>query len=182
VDPKDEAQLRTRGSLVRRARPAWHRTAVTATAAGVVLVGIAAYTTDTYATQKTCDAISGIGVHGGGYDSVKDTFGDHAGLLVLHRGLRHAVGALADDEAKRQVIEARETTSGPTAETVKAIRRLQDDIESRARVAQAACGLPVVGVLFAVEENSIAPDVTKTAKKTAKPGSTPAVAKPVVSR
>ncbi|MEV4401590.1 hypothetical protein AB0J66_05365 [Actinoplanes sp. NPDC049598] len=122
------------------------------------VLGAATFLGDTYATQATCDEISGIGVAGEGYDSVKADFGRHAPLILLHRDLRHAVQDLAADEKKRQ-------TAGSAA--------LDDDIEISARVAQDECGLPVVGVLFAGEEASITP-----AKAVVLPVVTPSVGAP----
>ncbi|MFF5077800.1 hypothetical protein ACFY36_12155 [Actinoplanes sp. NPDC000266] len=172
-------QVRTPGTLTRGPRPAWQRAGLAVAAVTLGVTGAGAFLADTYATQATCDEISGIGVAGEGYDSVKAGFARHAGLLLLHSDLRHAVKGLAADERKRQALAAGDAT----AETVQAALALDDDIESRARAAQAACNLPVVGVLFPGEEASLAasPAVFKSpaAKSSSpSPSSSPSTAAP----
>ncbi|XVU30226.1 hypothetical protein ACQPZJ_24995 [Actinoplanes sp. CA-054009] len=167
-------QVRTPGALTRGPRPAWQRAGLAVAAVTLGVAGAGAFLADTYATQTTCDEISGIGVAGEGYDSVKADFGRHAGLLLLHSDLRHAVKGLAADERKRQTLAAREAT----AETVQAALTLDDDIEKRARVAQASCNLPVVGVLFPGEEASL---TAVTTAIVATPAPKPPVTKPTAA-
>ncbi|MEU8816840.1 hypothetical protein [Actinoplanes sp. NPDC048796] len=149
-------QVRTPGALTRGPRPAWQRAGLAVAAVALGVSGAGVFLADTYATQSTCDEISGIGLAGEGYDSVKANFARHASLLLLHSDLRHAVRGLAADERRRQTLAAREVT----AETVQAGLTVDDNIESRARTAQASCNLPVVGVLFPGEEASLAASIT----------------------
>ncbi|SNY44486.1 hypothetical protein [Paractinoplanes atraurantiacus] len=152
-------QWRTPGTLTRGPRPGWQRAGLAVAAVTLGVTGAGAFLADTYATQTTCDHISGIGVAGEGYDSVRTGFDRHAGLLLLHSDLRHAVRGLAADERKRQTLAAQDAT----AVTVRAALAVDDDIEARARVAQASCNLPVVGVLFPGEDVSLTASTTPIA-------------------
>ncbi len=149
---------------IRTARPMRRRGMVV----GFVIVGLAialgggAFGADAYATRSICAAVGATdtttppdGVSKGtdvALDRARQTLTGTATLLLFHPQLRDATRGLAADLGQLRVLRnADDGDAGAAASTASAqMLVVASSVDSYARQAQTACGLPADGILRSV--------------------------------
>ena len=134
--------------------------ALIAVVALVVIGGGGAFAADAWAKGQVCDAVTGLAddtngssaKSGSGKNSGKPTVAEldaaekalnsRASLLFFHSDLKDATHDLADDVDTLKTLVAKGKLAHPDAKTATQLLALAASLDSHARKAQRACGLP----------------------------------------
>ncbi|WP_030438647.1 hypothetical protein [Actinoplanes subtropicus] len=136
--------------------------ALIAVVALVVLGGGGAFAADAWAKGQVCDAVQGLGddtaassgKKGGSdepavaeLDDAEKALNSRADLLFFHGELKEATHDLADDVDTLKTIVGKGHLDDPDAKTVTQLLAMAASMDSHARKAQRACGLPEKSLL-----------------------------------
>jgi len=141
---------------------AGRKLALIALAALLVVGGGGAFVADAWAKGQVCDAVQGFGDQTGGakaaksstkkairdeptvaeLDAAEKSLNSRADLLFFHGALKDATQDLADDADTLKTMVAKGSLDDPDAKTLTQLLALAASLDSHARRAQRACGLP----------------------------------------
>lgn len=155
------------GTVVKKSG-AGQKLALIALVALVVLAGGGAFAADAWAKGQVCDAVQGLGDDTGTnsgkssgkkgssdeptvaeLDAAEKGLNSRADLLFFHGELKEATHDLADDVDTLKTMVAKGTLDDSDAKNVTHLLALAGSLDSHARKAQRACGLPEKSLLGA---------------------------------